>query len=108
MDYSVPPYVTVVERTILRLDVRRVIIHRNVTMIAQYVFYNWANLKEIVFESGSRLKCIGAYAFVGTALKGFTAPDCLREIENCAFAGCKNLREVRLNEGLESLGECVF
>ena len=57
-----------------------------------------------MFEPNSRLERIGTHAFTGTALKSFIAPDSLRSIGEGAFAGCKNLKEVRLNQGLQHIG----
>ena len=58
-----------------------------------------------------------APAFADTALKSFVAPSGLRAIKTCVFLDCKNLKEVRLNEGLthaelsgglECIGEKCF
>ena len=87
-----------------RNDVRRVVVQRDVTEIGDDAFRSWASLEEVVFEPGSRLERIGKHTFAGTALKNFTAPDSLRSIGDGAFAGCKNLKEVRLNQGLQYIG----
>ena len=100
MEYRIPQYVTVVRRVVPRQDVCRVIVHRGVTTIDEDAFLDWANLREVVFESGSRLEIVGTYAFAGTALESFTAPISLRRIDAGAFANCRNLREAMLNEGL--------
>lgn len=54
--------------------------------ISESVFKDCINLKEVVFEEGSRLKKIGKYA----------------------FSGCSNLRNIRLPEGLEHIGNGCF
>ena len=105
-EYRVPENVTRVERT--RQDIRRVVIHDRVTDIASDAFRGWAGLAEVVFKGKSSLERIGSHAFAGTGLKVFIAPGSLKTIRAGAFAGCKNLKEVRLNEGLESLGDGVF
>ena len=87
-----------------RNDVHRVVVQRDVTEIGDGVFRSWACLEEVVFEPGSRLERIGSHAFAGTALKKFVAPDSLRSIGEGAFAGCRKLKSVTLNEGLQSLG----
>ena len=71
-------------------------------------FRGWTNLREVVFEPGSRLEIVGAYAFADTALESFTAPMSLRRIDIGAFANCKNLREAMLNEGLRYIGDSAF
>ena len=109
MEYRIPQYVTTVKKEgAPRRDVQRVVVHVAVTEIMDDAFRGWTNLREVVFEPSSRLRRIGDYAFAGTALREFVAPCNLREIGICAFMGCKNLREVKLNEGLESLGEGAF
>ena len=89
----------------MRGDVKRVVVHPGVTEIAADAFRDWSNLAEVVFESNSRLERIGSHAFTGTALKSFTAPESLRELGEGAFAGCRKLKTVTLNEGLRSIGE---
>ena len=108
MEYRIPQYVTVVRRVVPRQDVCRVIVHRGVTTIEEDAFLDWANLREVVFEPGSRLEMVGTYAFAGTALESFTAPRSLRRIDAGAFANCRNLREAMLNEGLQYIGESAF
>ena len=101
-EYHVPSNVTVVERT--RADVRRVVIHNKITSIAADAFRDWTSLEEVVFAGRSQLERIGAYAFAGAGLRKFVAPRSLKTIRAGAFMGCKSLKEVRLNEGLESVG----
>ena len=108
MEYRVPENVTVVQKSLARDDVERVILHAGVTEIAEDAFRDWDSLKEVVFAKGSRLERIGPHAFARTALREFAAPNTLKEICDGTFMNCKNLKEVRLNEGLESLGEGVF
>ena len=105
MEYRVPESATVVAKTAMRSDVRRVFVPASVVEIADDAFRDWTNLAEVVFAPGSRLERIGTHAFTGTALKSFVAPDALREIGEGAFACCRSLKEVRLNEGLRSVGE---
>ena len=99
-EYRVPENANLVPKTAMRSDVKRVVVHALVTEIADDAFRDWSNLAEIVFEQNSMLQSIGTHAFTGTALKSFTAPDSLRSIGEGAFAGCKSLKEVRLNQGL--------
>lgn len=109
MEYRVPPYVTTMKKEgAPRQDVQRVVVHAAVTEIADDAFRGWTSLREIIFEPGSRLKRVGDHTFAGTALREFVAPGSLKEIGNRVFMGCKELRTVKLNEGLESLGEGAF
>ena len=65
-------------------------------------------MREVIFEFGSRLRRVGDHAFADTALREFAAPKGLRVIGSGTFMNCKELRTVKLNEGLESLGEGAF
>ena len=103
MEYRIPPYTTAVAKSIPKPDVRRIVVHCNVTEIEQDAFRGWKSLAEIVFEPGSRLARIGSHAFADTALETFTAPKSLKEIGMGAFMNCVSLREARLNEGLEKI-----
>lgn len=77
------------------------------TEIADNAFQDWENLAEVVFVKGNKLEKIGARAFAGTALERFVAPRQLKVMQANAFVGCKKLRELILNEGLERIeGEC--
>lgn len=101
-EYRVPRHVTVAAQ--VRPDVRRVIVHSGVTSIAVGAFRDWVNLAEVVFTGKSRLQHIGTHAFMNTALERFVAPRSLRTMRAGVFMNCKRLKEVRLNEGLETLG----
>ena len=54
------------------------------------------------------IKEIGDSAFEGTAVETITTPSTLEKIERFAFAGCKNLKTVTLNEGLKTIGNGSF
>ena len=100
-----PENVAVVQKSLARDDVERVFLHAGVMEIAEDAFRDWDSLQEVVFAKGSRLETIGAHAFARTALREFTAPSGLKEICDGAFMNCKSLKEVRLNEGLERIGD---
>ena len=74
MEYFVPQDVTVVEKTVPRQDVCRVIVHCGVKAIAEDAFRDWTNLADVAFELGSQLETVGAHAFMSTALERFDAP----------------------------------
>ncbi|WP_373888030.1 leucine-rich repeat domain-containing protein, partial [Metamycoplasma hominis] len=48
------------------------------------------------------------YAFPNTNIESITIPSSVKEIGWYAFYGCKNLKEVILNEGLERIGYDAF
>lgn len=62
-------------------------------------------MNKISFTADSRLRELGCEACRGLPLYDFTAPASLRVIGQGAFAECKSMREVRLNEGLETIGK---
>ena len=76
------------------------VIPSSVGIIGPNTFKNWTSLKYIEFETGSRLTIIGNGAFGGTGLESLRTPQSLQVIGKGAFARCKYLREVTLNEGL--------
>ncbi|WP_181817595.1 leucine-rich repeat protein, partial [Metamycoplasma hominis] len=41
-------------------------------------------------------------------IESITIPGSVKEIGESAFSGCKNLKEVILNEGLEKIGAKAF
>ena len=84
-------------------DTKRVVFHPGVAKIADNAFSDWKYLKHIVFE-GARLQSIGANAFRGTDVRVFVAPSSLQRLGEGAFYGCKNLKQVELNEGLSVIG----
>lgn len=108
MEYYVPRYISTIQKTIPMQNVRKASIHNRVIDIDNEAFCDWINLKEVVFETDERkenqLRRIGYRAFAGTALEELKTPRLLRSIEAGAFARCSNLRTVKLNEGLESIG----
>lgn len=103
-EYRVPADVTAVQKTVPKQDVTKVVFHSRVTAIEADAFRDWTSLEAVVFEGKSRLERIGDHAFARTALREFSAPSSLKTIGAGAFADCKGLKQVRLNEGLESLG----
>ena len=67
------------------------------------------NIENIVIEK--HVKTIGAYAFSGLeklVSVSFDEESELEVIEEYAFAGCKELTEIKLPEKLEKLGEAAF
>ena len=52
-EYRVPACATVVQRSAVRTDVERVIIHAGVTAIEAEAFRGWTGLREVVFEAGA-------------------------------------------------------
>lgn len=54
----------------------------------------------------SSLQTLGEKCFRKSGLEEMRTPPSLREVGDKTFAGCKNLKRVVLNEGLETLASC--
>ena len=67
-------------------DIECIFIPKSVIEIQENAFRDCKNLREVIFEEGSRLKKIG----------------------ESAFQNCSSLRNILLPEGLESIGEDCF
>ena len=85
-------------------DCMSVFVPRSVVEIQDDAFWNCQDLREVVFEEGSALRTIGASAFRESGVECVDLPGSLRTLAQAAFAGCRNLRSVRLREGLKALG----
>ena len=46
--------------------------------------------------------------FRETAIESIRLPSTLRRVEAMAFAGCQNLKSVKISEGVEYIGEQCF
>ena len=67
-------------------------------------FRECRSLWRAIFQKGSILHTIGADCFRGSGLQRIELPGSLRVINDGAFADCKGLRLVGLNDGLARLG----
>ena len=92
-------------RLFYRTSLESVVIPSTLEVLEELTFCGCKNLASVVFAEGSRLREIGNDCFAYSNLKAFEAPPSLRKICNGAFAECKRLQDVRMNEGLEILGE---
>lgn len=92
----------------VKTDAERIVVPKNVVTIQDRAFKGWKELKQIIFEPGSKLKCIGDRAFEGTGLVQFIAPPSLKIIGDIAFKNCKSLKQVELNDTLSELGYYCF
>ena len=93
------------DRTMMQDDTVTVVeIPDSVTKIDKNAFRNWRALERVSLSSDSSLEFVGIGAFQDSGIRKFKAPGHLKTISQCAFAGCRDLRRVVLNEGLQSLG----
>ena len=73
--------------------------------ISRCTFNFCKNLKNVTFAGPSRLEKISFGAFLESGIERIELPRSVKSIGVGAFLKCKHLRDVRLNEGLEKLGE---
>ena len=81
---------------------------RALQIIGERAFADCKYLKLVVFGDNSELREIGPNAFYGSGLESFSAPLSLKQINDAAFSCCSMLRDLQLNEGLETLDKNCF
>ena len=86
-------------------NIKRVVIKKGVTAIADFAFKGCKKLKEIILPS--TLKKIGACAFEGCPIKNITIPKSVKSIEPGAFAG-SSIKSITIPKTVKKLGEGVF
>ena len=78
----------------------------SVEIIGDYCFGNCINLKEVVFNEGTRI--IGSGAFDGnSALENITLPNTVDSIGRLTFYQC-NLKQVNLSDNIRFIGRTCF
>lgn len=90
----------------LAVPVSSLTIARGCTIIARKCCHGFPTLETV--ELPDSLVEIGPFAFSGTGLRRFDAPESLRTIGEKAFFGCGALRTVSLNRGLQAIGGSAF
>ena len=88
--------------------IESVVVPRSVKVIGSLAFMNCEKLATVSFHSRSALAEIGERAFEASGLTKFKAPSSLRRILRYAFSQCRELTDVKLNKGLELLGQEAF
>ena len=86
-------------------NIKRVVIKKGVTAIADFAFEGCKKLKEIILPS--TLKKIGACAFEGCPIKNISIPKSVKSIEPGAFAG-SSIKSITIPKTVKKLGEGVF
>ena len=76
-------------------------------MIGGYMFYECANLQDIVLPVG--VTSIGEWTFGGcSSLTSIAIPESVTSIEYGAFTGCSSLTSIAIPEGVTSIGHAAF
>lgn len=86
--------------------IRELCIEEGVTSIGAYAFYG-LDIDNIEIK-GSTLKKIGRYAFSHSMIREFKLPESLENIDDYAFSENYMLQNLKLNEGLLTIGWNAF
>jgi len=89
-------------------EVKKVIIKKGIKEVSRENFYNFKNLKTVVFPKS--LQVIGASAFSDCSIRKIKLPKNLKRIESCAFSGLfiSKLEKVKMPDGLEEIHSMAF
>lgn len=87
------------------LNLRKVTLGENVTIIDDEAFKNCRQLKEVI--SNHQLQIIGRSAFERTSLQFFGFPHTLKEIKYAAFSEC-NFKKIELSSSMTWVGSYAF
>ena len=75
--------------------IERIVIPKGVTKIEHSAFKNCENLKEVVFEEGSRLRTLGESAFWRcNSLAKISLPEGLKSVGDSVFQDCRSLKNI--------------
>lgn len=82
----------------IRFDIQKIVVGKDITSIGVGNFSGMANLTNVKFESGSKLKKISDGAFYNDGkLPTIVLPSTVQTIGNDVFRGCKNLKNFSLS-----------
>ncbi|MBR2302374.1 MAG: leucine-rich repeat protein [Clostridia bacterium] len=93
------------------LEFGDVCIPSSVKTIGEGAFMQQENstaLKKISFAQGSRLETIGVMAFANSNIESIVLPDGLQTIENRAFYGLTQLKQIKIPSSLKTILSEVF
>ncbi len=89
-------------------SLERAVLPGRFTNIGEAAFMGDVNLASVQMESGSYNQTIGTSAFKETGIIELHIPSRVTSIGSYAFYGCKALKLLALEEGLEVIGESAF
>ena len=86
------------------------VVSSSVKIIGELAFAYCGQLREVVFEPGSRLSLIENSCFDSTGISSIVIPKSVTHIGRCAFSSCKNLSALSFEDGsqLKSVDERAF
>jgi hypothetical protein len=88
----------------------RVTIANSVEKLGEQCFFQCESLSEVIFESESKLKEIGNWAFCYSGLESIRIPNNIEKLGEYCFWGCNSLSEVIFESGskLKEIGRDAF
>lgn len=115
---ELPGSLTTIERSAFEASgLENVVLPPSLTKIGGCAFAYCTSLRHVKVAEGLEELC-GYYEaakpdrlcsiFDKSALESVELPSTLKRLGDYTFSGCKNLRNVMLPDGFESIGECCF
>lgn len=83
-------------------EIKKITIPKSVIKIGDSAFVDCENLREVVFEEGSKLEEIGWNCFWNSGLEEITLPKALKDVCLCTFENCRNLKTIYVEDGCEA------
>ncbi len=94
-------------RSLANKNVRKVILHAGVRLIAPEVFADLPTLEEVVLADGTTHIDNGVFSRCKN-LRSITIPDSVKRIGAAAFSDCTSLTDIKLPSQLQALEDEVF
>ena len=79
-------------------DIERLVVSSGVRELGARAFAKCRRLREVVFESGSRLERIGDHCFHYSGLRSVAIPRSVRVIDRGAFSDCTELSSLSIDD----------
>lgn len=90
-------------------NIKSITVNKGVRTIGSSAFAYCTYLESVKFESGSQVEAVGDYAFNGCRnLKTLKLPEGVTRIGQSSFAQCESLTSVSLPSSLIEIGSCAF
>ena len=91
-------------------DIEKVVVSSSVTVLGDLLFMGCKNLREVVFEPDSHLRCLKSMCFAKCGLKEIVIPKSVRVIGDGAFYDSQDFSSLRFEDGsqLSQIGMQAF
>lgn len=89
-----------------RNDILTVELHKGITGIPDYCFYNCSKLTDVY--TTEQIESIGESSFEGTYIYEFEIPEAVNEVSRKTFYNCVNLNRVVLHNGIVKISDQAF